>query len=101
LARFRLSHRAEDDFLNILNYTIRKWGTAQAERYLDRIEACFEMLAENPMLGRQCEGIAPGLRRIEEGKHTIFYRPDTNDLKIERVLHHSMLPSRQMMEGDQ
>jgi toxin ParE1/3/4 len=101
LAQYRLSHRAEDDFLAILTYTLRTWSRSQAEQYIDRIESCCELLAKNPGIGRECGWLAPGLRRVEEGRHVIFYRQDLEGIKIVRVLHQNMLPFRQMMKKDE
>lgn len=92
MARFQLSLRAEKDFLGILNYTLQAWNEAQAHRYFDRIESCCELLAEKPLIGRSCEWISPGLRRMEEASHVIFYRQDSEGVKIVRILHANMLP---------
>jgi len=94
LARFQLSFLAEQDFRNIATYTVRAWSVAQSHRYLDALESCCELIAENPQIGRQCESIAPRLRRIEQGKHVIFYRPDGSGVKIVRILHANMDPER-------
>ena len=90
LARF--SRRAEKDLLEITTYTLRAWGKAQASRYLDDLEGCCEMLANNPDLGRRCEEIRPGLRRLEHGRHVIFYRRARTGILVVRVLHQRMLP---------
>ena len=31
------------------------------------------MLGDNPMLGRTCDHIRPGLRRMERGQHVVLY----------------------------
>ena len=49
---------------------------AQSHRYIDALESCCELIAENPGIGRRCDSIEPGLRRMEEGKHVIFYKAD-------------------------
>jgi plasmid stabilization system protein ParE len=52
VAKFRFSRRAEDDLFNIGVYTLRTWGEAQVVRYIDNLEICCQMLADNPGLGR-------------------------------------------------
>ena len=96
------SRRAEDDLLSIGDYTLRTWGGKQAIRYLSDLEACCRMLAENPAIGRRCDDIRPGLRRMECGKHVVFYRQDSGGILVSRILHHRMLPNRQALadEGD-
>jgi hypothetical protein len=52
VALFRFSRRAEADLLSIGAYTLRTWGEYHAIRYIDDLEACCQMLAVNPTLGR-------------------------------------------------
>jgi plasmid stabilization system protein ParE len=52
VAKFRFLRRAETDLLSIGEYTLRKWGDAQAARYLGELEDCCQMLARNPALVR-------------------------------------------------
>jgi len=100
MAVLRLSRRAETDLLNIGAYTLRIWGVAQADRYLDAIEHCCLRIARNPLLGRSCEEIRTGLRRMEQGRHVIFYRQQKDGILIARVLHQSMLPERHGMQDE-
>jgi plasmid stabilization system protein ParE len=51
------------------------------------------MLADNPALGRSCQQILPGLRRMVHGKHAIFDRRETAGILVSRILHQRMLPS--------
>lgn len=95
---FRLTRRAEADLHSIGAYTLQTWGEDQAIRYLDDLEACCRMLAENPMLGRACDEVRPGLRRMACGRHIIFYREDNKGILVSRVLHLSMLPERHAID---
>ena len=97
----RFSRCAEKDLLEIGGYTLRTWGEDQAARYLDDLETCCEALAVNPALGRACDDIRPALRRIECGRHVVFYRLETGGILISRILHQSMLPQRHVMEDDE
>jgi toxin ParE1/3/4 len=94
VARFRLSRRAEADLLTIGEYTLRKWGKAQAIRYIDELEICCQMLADNPASGRLCDDVRPGLHRHEHGRHVVFYRQERGGILISRILHQRMLPER-------
>lgn len=100
MLKFRFSRRAEADLLGISDYTLRTWGEEQADRYLGQLEECCNRLAENPALGRVCEEIRPGLRRMEQGRHVLFYRELPDGILVVRVLHQSMLPKRHAM-GDE
>jgi len=90
----RLSRRAEDDLLNIGEYTRRTWGEAQSDRYIDKLELCCRRRARNPKLGRPCDDIRRGWRRLEHGRHVILYRQDRHGILISRILHQRMLPGR-------
>jgi toxin ParE1/3/4 len=94
LAAFRFSRRAESDLLSIGDYTLRTWGKGQAARYIRKLEMCCQALADNPALGRSCDDVRPGLRRLEHGKHVVFYRRERDGILVSRILHHSMLPGR-------
>jgi toxin ParE1/3/4 len=74
------SHQAEDDLIDIWESTYRTWGEAQAERYLDAIEAAMVNLARNPNIGKAREAIRPGYRSWQVKRHVIFlpnYRRNT------------------------
>jgi len=94
MPNLRFSRLAERDLLSIGEYTMRTWGEAQADRYLSDLEECCHLLAVNPALGSACDPIRPGLRYIEQGRHAIFYRPESSGVYVVRVLHQRMLPER-------
>ena len=100
MARLRFSHRAETDLLGIGAYTLKTWGVDQTIRYIADLEACCQMLADNPEAGRVCDDIRSGLRRMEHGRHVIFYWPNAEGILISRVLHQRMLPRRYAVEDD-
>lgn len=58
------------------------------------------MLADNPALGRMSNDIRTGLRRMEHGRHVIFYREAAGSILISRILHRSMLPERQSIDDE-
>jgi toxin ParE1/3/4 len=101
VATFRFSNRALADLDAIAAYTIRTWGEAQAARYLDRLEAMSRCLVDLPGRGRRCEHIRPGLWRIEEGRHVLFFRRQGDDILICRILHERMLPERHPIDDDE
>jgi toxin ParE1/3/4 len=98
VARFHFSRRAQADLLEIGHYTLHRWGEDQTVRYLNDLETCCQRLADNPELGRPCEEIRPGLRRIEHGRHVVFYRREVTGILVSRILHDRMLPEKQVMD---
>jgi plasmid stabilization system protein ParE len=39
-----------------------------------------------------------GLRRIEIGRHVVFYREDAGGILVSRILHQRMLPERHAID---
>ena len=86
---YKLTERAADDFAGIYDYTLLKFGEAQADHYTDALEAFFETLAGMPDMGRDYHTV-PGVMRIEFQRHAIFYRGSrSNDVKnhAKRLIH--------------
>jgi toxin ParE1/3/4 len=100
VATFHFSRRAEADLMNIGAYTLRTWGEDQTIRYLGDLEGCCQMLAGNPALGRTCGEVRPGLRRMEYGRHVVFYREDAEGILVSRILHQRMLPERHVIDDE-
>ncbi|HKN20918.1 MAG TPA: type II toxin-antitoxin system RelE/ParE family toxin [Terracidiphilus sp.] len=100
MAAFRLSRLAEADLLDIAIYTLRAWGQGQAIRYVDDLEACCRKLADNPEMGRACDHVRPGLRRMEHAQHVLFYRIEGEGIVVSRILHQRMLPERHSIDEE-
>ncbi len=94
MSTYRLGPKGESDLAEILDYTVDTWGEQQAENYIDELASCFQMLADSPGLGRACDLLSPGIRRFEQGRHVIFYKPDKHGILIARILHQSRLPTQ-------
>ena len=99
MARLRFSRQAEADLFDIGLYTFRTWGPEQTERYLRELEDCCQLLADRPGLGRACDEIRSGLRRMEQGKHVVFYREEPGGILVSRILHQRMLPENHDMNA--
>jgi toxin ParE1/3/4 len=100
MAAYRLSCLAEADLLDIATYTLHIWGQDQAIRYVDDLEVCCQRIADNPELGRACDHVRPGLRRMEHGRHVLFYRIEAKGILVSRILHQRMLPERQSIHEE-
>ncbi len=74
--------------MKAIGYTQERWGREQRNRYLTMLDENFRDLAADPMKGRDCKAIREGYRKLEAGKHIIFYRQIENGfIEIVRVLH--------------
>ncbi len=100
MAACRFSRAAEADLVSIGVYTLRAWGSAQTARYLDELEACCQQLADNLAAGRLCDHVRPGLRRMEQGKHVVFFRREPTGVLVCRILHERMLPERHVIDEE-
>jgi len=98
LPKFNVSRSAQSDMRTIARYTLEIWGVDQAIRYARSLRDTFQILAENPRMGRPCAAISPGLRRHEQGKHVVFYRVTPGGVRIVRILHQQMIPAKSRFE---
>ncbi|MCI0467227.1 MAG: type II toxin-antitoxin system RelE/ParE family toxin [Beijerinckiaceae bacterium] len=55
----RLTGDTDDDLLKLLLYGIETFGLPQAEAYRKGMTQCFQLLADNPRLGRKADEFAP------------------------------------------
>jgi toxin ParE1/3/4 len=92
--RASVSREGEADIDGIVAYTANWWGLRQADRYLGQVEDCIQLLAEHPSVGRSCDRVQMGLRRFEVGRHVVFHRIKSDNIRVIRVLHQQMLPAK-------
>jgi toxin ParE1/3/4 len=89
LSGYVLTERAERDLLAIFLNSIELFGAPQAKRYRDSVKNCFELIAENPDMGRPAAKIGQGVRRHEHQSHIVLY-----DKVPEGVRILALVPSR-------
>lgn len=83
---YRLSALAEKDLENIWFHVAEDASLEAADRLIDAIFDRFELLVEQPRLGRNRPEFGAGIRSVVVESHVIYYRHD-QDLSIARVLH--------------
>lgn len=93
---YTLSKKADQDVKAIFTYSYTAFGAAQADKYLDGLETSFEMLADNPLLGRNCDWLRAGYHCYDYASHVIFYRLRKHDIFISRILHSRMDAQRHL-----
>lgn len=84
---YELSRPAAINLSEIYDYVKAYSGEEQAEEYLLNLEMVFELIVQNPQMGRLREEIRAGLRSLPKAKHIIFYRLLPDRVRIIRVLH--------------
>ena len=62
-------------------------SVTRADAFIDDVDAKFHLLAEQPMIGRGREELAPGVRSLPFGRYVIFYEVIPDGIAIVRVLH--------------
>ncbi|WP_424168622.1 type II toxin-antitoxin system RelE/ParE family toxin [Terracidiphilus sp.] len=89
----KFSKDADTDLEQIAEHTWNTWGQRQLAKYMNELDKCFERIRKNPLLGRKSESTRPEFRRIEVGRHAVFYIIEPDAILIVRVLHQQMLPA--------
>jgi toxin ParE1/3/4 len=85
--RAQVTRSAERDIDDIWFYWAQHASLDVADRLQETIEERFVLLAEQPLIGRKCEDIGPGVRCFPVGKFLIYYRKSKSALTILHVLH--------------
>ncbi|WP_343600650.1 type II toxin-antitoxin system RelE/ParE family toxin [Mycobacterium sp.] len=86
--RYLLSPTAQADLEQIWDYTHDRWGVDRAEEYLRELQHAIDHVVANPYIGRACDEIRPGYRKLPAGSHLPFYRVTAEDVvDVVRVLH--------------
>jgi plasmid stabilization system protein ParE len=77
---------AVQDLDGILEYIARDKPLA-AITFVETLKEKCRTLARFPLLGASREGVVSGLRMFPVGNYVIYYRPENDTVRIERVLH--------------
>jgi toxin ParE1/3/4 len=83
---YRLSALAEQDLDDIWSYVAEDASLETADRLIDALFDRFELLVEQPRMGRNRPEFGEGVRSIVVESHVIYYRHE-QDVLIARVLH--------------
>jgi toxin ParE1/3/4 len=100
---FLLTARAEADLDEIDDYVASEFGEAVAERVLDRLFETFELLADNPRMGRPRPDWAPDdvhFFPVSGTPSLVIYRI-RDALEVLRVWHGRRNPTRIEPEIDE
>ena len=77
---------AADDFAGIWDH-IADDNLPAADRWIDRLDEQFSLLATQPLLRRARDELAPGLRSFRFGRYVIFYEAIEGGIDVVRLLH--------------
>lgn len=91
MSDYALTKRAEADLFDVFLFGFEQFGARPAEIYAAELEHTFQLLADNPRMGREAESIAPGVRRHEHGSHVILYEISADGVLILALVHASSI----------
>jgi toxin ParE1/3/4 len=95
------SPKAQGDIDAIWEYSADHWGVDQADRYVTALRDTCAALARDERTGRDASDIRPGYRKIQSGRHVIFYGFDERGaLEVVRILHERMDVRARLEEGE-
>ncbi len=86
MARYIVTSGCDVEILEIVRY-IAADDVDSAIAFYERLKALFELIAENPRMGRERPELSEGLRSFPVGNYVIFYRIWARDVAIVRVIH--------------
>ncbi|MDD5493740.1 MAG: type II toxin-antitoxin system RelE/ParE family toxin [Dehalococcoidia bacterium] len=88
--RLILAPRAENDFADILQYTLETWGEHQVYVYRAVLDKALLTIQQSPQIGQPRPELSPTHRTFPAGQHVIVYRPAPDAVYVSRILHERM-----------
>lgn len=71
---YQLSEQARTDIKDIIRYTVEHFGEGQADEYADGLFYSFDLLTDNPRMGKSVRSTLSGhLRRYTYRSHYVTY----------------------------
>jgi toxin ParE1/3/4 len=86
MRRLKFRAAASADMRRIERETREAWGDAQAAKYSAQLRDAIKSLREYPLRFPEFEP-RPGLRRMNSGRHAVFYLVLDDRIEIVRVRH--------------
>ncbi|MGH1463715.1 MAG: type II toxin-antitoxin system RelE/ParE family toxin [Neptuniibacter sp.] len=94
--KFKLSKLAQSHIHKIRNYTVTNFSELQWNNYKDNLLTAFQMLADNPAVGRSCDELYPNGFYFPVGKHTAYFTKEDGFILIVAVLGRLQLPQNHL-----
>jgi toxin ParE1/3/4 len=90
VSRYVLSPRARRDLEEIWGYSVARWSTPHAERYIRELVLGIEIIAADPRGEQPCDDIRAGYRKYVIASHIVFYRMTDDTVDVVRIMHGRM-----------
>ena len=95
-SQYKLSKLAQDHIRAIKDYTINNFSELQWHKYRATLLSRFQMLADNPELGKSCADIYENGFYFPVGKHTAYFTKENGFILVVAVLSQSQLPQKHL-----
>ena len=86
MAKYKLSNVAKDDLIRIHHYGVKRFGTAQADKYFDTFFEYFNTISERPFSFESIDFIKEGYRRCACGSDSIYYKINNDEVEIMAII---------------
>jgi toxin ParE1/3/4 len=86
---YLLSIDAEEDLQGIFLFSEESWGEAQASEFIFGLFEVFEIIGDNPRIGRLRPELGDGIRSLPHASHVVFFMDWQGEAAIVRVLNKS------------
>jgi toxin ParE1/3/4 len=97
---YRLTPDAQTDLIEIRRFTVKQWGTAQAQKYLLELRQTIRLLAETPSLGKSRPDVGSNVLSFPHVSHVIYYVVHEQQSIVFGVLHKRMVPLNHLAERE-
>ena len=94
--QYKLSRLAQAHLSKIRDYTVSNYSDEQWRVYKETLLSGFQMLADNPGLGKNCDEIYAGGFYFPIGKHTTYFMKYDDFILVVAVLGQSQLPENHL-----
>ena len=88
--RIGYSSRARRDLTEIRGWTVKNFGSDQANRYLAQLHESVRNIAENPGLASDASDLREGLHKTVARSRVVYFLLSESRLDVARILHGSM-----------
>lgn len=93
---YKLSQLAQTHLQQIKQYTVENFSAAQWQKYKTSLLMGFQMLADNPGLGKSCDEIFNNGFYFPVAKHVAYYIQGTDFILIVAVLGQAQIPQNHL-----
>lgn len=94
--KYKISKLAQAHLRKIKSYSVNNFSEVQWRNYKDTLLTGFQMLADNPAVGRSCDEIYPNGFHFLVGKHTAYFTKEDCFILVVAVLGQSQLPENHL-----